>query len=74
MPWKAVDAPGEIAELDDEHHEDLAQPDGGQRQIEVAQLEHRPPDDEGDDPGDDGADDQARQGGHVQLEREQPGQ
>ncbi len=70
---EAVHAAGGAAQLSDEHPEYLSQADGGQRQVEVAQLQHRPPDDERNDPGNDRPDDQGGQGGHVELDAEQPG-
>ena len=62
--------PGDAAQLLHEHQEDLPQSDGGQSQVEVAQLEHRSTHDEGDDPGDQGPDDERRQGGEVGLHGE----
>ena len=66
-PVETVDAAGDAGQLDEQHHEDLAQPDGRQSQIEVAQLEDRPADDESDDPRKDGADDQAARVGTCSL-------
>ncbi len=58
IPFRPLMPPGDTRQLDEDHHEYLTQPDGRQSQIEVAQLEYGPADDQSDDPWDDGADDQ----------------